>query len=264
MRKKILIFTLVAFIAVGFLKNKIIEISVEHLGTRILGTKIDIEFMMVEVFRPVIYIKGLKIYNPEGYPDKIMFDIPEIYIDYNFGAVISRKIELKEFKLYLKELNIIKNAAGKVNLDALYPLNNKEEGKQLSKDSQIPRMTIDVLYLKADKVVYTDYTAAPDPKVMRFNIDLDEKYENIEDPYTLVRLIISRVLKGTAISNIVRMPMVGVGKVLKSASTVEKVAEKAVGEAGHLLGGTRRALTDTFQGILSSSSSSTSTSGQEE
>ncbi|MDP8299556.1 MAG: hypothetical protein P9L88_06620 [Candidatus Tantalella remota] len=263
MGKKILIFLLVVIIAIGFFKNKIIEVSVEQLGSRILGTKLDIEFMMVDVFRPVIVIKGFKLYNPEGYVDRIMIDIPEIYIKYNCGAMFTRRIELKEFKLHLKELNIIKSKEGKVNLDALHPVNNTEEGKQLSEDSQIPKMTIDVLYLKADKVVYKDYTSAGDPKIRIFNIDLDEKYENIDDPYTLVRLIISRVLKGTAISNIVRIPMKGVGKVLKSATVVEKVAAKTVGEAGHLVGGTRRVLTDTFQGILSSSHATTGTSETE-
>ncbi|MFH1790840.1 MAG: hypothetical protein ABH885_02515, partial [Candidatus Omnitrophota bacterium] len=54
---------------------------------------------------------------------------------------------------------------------------------------------IDRLRLKIGKVSYKDYSARQGtPRVMEYNINLDEEYTNITNPYTLVSLIVVKAL----------------------------------------------------------------------
>jgi hypothetical protein len=233
MIKKIILGIMLLVVIISIAKDKIIEISVENICTHVIGTKLDIASMQVGIVRPVVAIKGMKLYNPKGYPTKIMAEIPEIYVHYNLPEMVKGKLYLEELRFSMKELNIVKDYEGKVNLNSLKSVENKEDGKQIEEQDKgkVPEIYIKTFYLKAGNVYYQDYSKASEqPTVNRFEINLDEKYENISDPYTLVRLIIYRVLMNTTVSNVVNVPMAGVKEVYKTGTKVVTTAVKKAGE----------------------------------
>ncbi len=247
MKKKILIGILVLALVFTLGKNKIIEIFVERSCTSILGAKLDIRSMRIGILRTAIDIRGMKLYNPEGYPDELMADIPGIYVDYSLPRLLKGTVHLKELKFYLKEFNIIKNSNGEVNVNSLKPVRTKTNGKKMEQQEKdkTPDIEIDILYLKADDVFYKDYTKDP-VEVQDFKVGINERYENISDPYTLVRLIIARVIRNTAASGLINVPMAEVQKVMGSVYQVGASAvEGTTGTAGKLVkeaGGTVKAL----------------------
>ncbi len=251
--KNIVIAIIIFFVVLVMFKNKIVEISTERICTHILGVKLDIETMKVGIIRPVIDIRGLKVYNPKGYPEKLMIDVSTIYIVHDFSSFLMEgRIYIDELNFDLKEFNIIKNENGEININSLNPIKDKADGATLEKESKgkVPDIEIKVLHLKAGDVYYKDYSNGSPPKVQRFKINLQEKYENISDPYTLVRLIISRSLFNTSISHIINVPMNGV----KSVIDVGKVAvtdtmKTATGAAGTIVGKTGGALKSTALGL---------------
>ncbi|MGB2600969.1 MAG: hypothetical protein WBD12_03015 [Candidatus Omnitrophota bacterium] len=233
MRKKIIVGIVLFLVVISIAKNKIIEISVENICTHVIGTKLDIASMQVGIVRPVIAIKGMKLYNPKGYPTKIMAEIPEIYVHYNLPEMVKGKVYLEELRFSMKELNIVKNYEGKVNLNSIKPVENEEDGKQIEEQDKgkVPEVYIKTFFLKAGDVYYRDYSKSSEqPTVNKFEINLDEKYENISDPYTLVRLIIYSVLMNTTVSNVVNVPMAGVKDVYKTGTKVVTTAVKKAGE----------------------------------
>ena len=59
-----------------------------------------------------------------------------------------------------------------------------------------------------------------------FNVNIDERYENITDPQSFVRLIIVKALKNTTIASLANFD---IGKLQKGLTeTVRKTAEKAL------------------------------------
>jgi uncharacterized protein involved in outer membrane biogenesis len=243
MKKTIMIVILMAIVALVMAKDKLIELSAEKACSFVLGSKLDIGSMRVGILRPVIDIKKMRLYNPKEFPVKLMADIPEIYVRYELAGIFKGNVHIRELRFNLKEFNIVKNSNGVVNLDSLKPVSDKEDGQRIEQEEkgELPDIRIDTLYLKAGEVVYTDYSrSAEDPAITRFNVNIDERFENIEDPYTLVRLIIYRVLMNTTVSNLVDVPMQGVKDIADKAYKVGTAAvETATGTAKTMASGTQ-------------------------
>jgi hypothetical protein len=241
MWKKILIVFFLVTAVFVFAKDKLIELMTEGACRVVTGARLDIERMKVSLMGTVIDIKGMKVYNPENFPYELMADVPEVYADYDLSEISRGVIRFKKLRFYLKTLNVVRNFKGEVNLDSLKPVSDQTSGSQIEAKAKgkVPDVQIDVFELKADKAFYRDYSGSKEPVVVKFDIGIDERYENINDPYTLIRLIISRVLNKTAVSNIVNMPMKEVQKVLAGAYEAgSKVVSAATGAAGKLFGGT--------------------------
>ena len=237
MKRKVIIIPLIVFavLIVLFLgKNFIIKASVSTGVGAMTGLKLSIGSMNVGVFKSLIGIKELQLYNPSGFEDELMIDLPEIYVDYNLGAFIAGKAHLEEIRLNLKEFIVVKNEAGELNLDSLKVV--KEEAAEEEKDdgkkekTKMPELQIDVLELKIDKVTYKDYSKGTPPKVKEYNVNIDERYENITDPKSFVRLIVLKALKNTTIASLANFD---IGKLQKGVTeTVKKTAEMALETPG--------------------------------
>ncbi|MBD3426739.1 MAG: hypothetical protein GF409_05870 [Candidatus Omnitrophica bacterium] len=250
MLKKILVvvilFLLVAFIA----KDKIIEVSSENIFKHILGIRLDIGSMDVGLVRPAIFIKDMKLYNPRGFPTETMAVIPEVYVRYDLIQVLKGKVYLEELKFSMQQLNIVRDEQARLNVNTIKPLESKEEGQVVAQQEQrkIPEIYIANLHLKVGDVYYRDYSARSEqPTVKKYEINLDEEYQDIKDPYTLVRLIFVRSLTGTDISNLVDIPMSQVQDVMQKAYSTGK---EAIGAAAEQTSETTHTVIDKTSSVL--------------
>ncbi len=224
---------LAVLIALFIGKNMIIKTSVTTGVKAMTGLKLGIRSMNVGVFKSLIGINELQLYNPSGFEDKLMMDLPEIYVDYNLGAIIGGKAHLEEVRLNLKEFTVVKNEAGELNLNALNVV-KETEGEEATKEeekkekTEMPDIQIDLFVLKIDRVIYKDYSKGSPPKVKEFNVNIDERYENITDPQSFVRLIIVKALKNTTIAKLANFDL---GKLQSGISETVKKTTKMAQEA---------------------------------
>ncbi|MFH1877580.1 MAG: hypothetical protein ABH883_02085 [Candidatus Omnitrophota bacterium] len=232
--KKLILITILAFVlGLSMAKDKIIELSVEKIASYVMGTRLEIRFMKVGLFRPVIIVKGMTLYNPPGYPEKVMAEIPEFYIKYSSGKLSKGQMYFTEMRLYLKQFTVIKTEDGRVNAAAIKPVRDKEPGQEIQEKDKgtIPDIRIEKLYLKADRIFYKDYSKGGNASVREFNVNIDETYENIDDPYTLVRIIIARITKNTPLSQMISIPVAGIKGIYTATGAVVGNAVKTVGAA---------------------------------
>ena len=240
MKRKIIIIpaiVLAILIALFFGKNMIIKTSVTAGVRAMTGLKLSIRSMDIGIFKTLIGINGLQLYNPSGFVDELMIDVPEIYVDYNLGAFMKGRTHLEEVRLNLKEFIIVKNEAGELNLDSLKVVKAEEEEEVIDEGkkggTKMPELQIDVLELRIDKVVYKDYSKGTPPKVKEYNVNINERFENITDPKTIVRLIIFKALKNTAIASLTNFDL---GKLQKGLTgTIKKTAEMALETPGRAI-----------------------------
>ena len=99
---------------------------------------------------------------------------------------------------------------------------------QASEGGAAPKIRIDYLHLKIGKAVYKDYSAGGAPSVREFNIGIDDTYTNIDNPNTLVSLIVVKALSGTAIASLANFD---IGSLSSSVSGSLASAQKAVTSA---------------------------------
>ena len=225
---------LVILIALFFGKNVVIKTSVTAGVRAMTGLKLSIRSMDFGIFKTLIGINELQLYNPSGFVDKLMIDCPEIYVDYDLGAFMKGRTHLEEVRLNLKEFIVVKNEAGELNLDSLKVVKEEEViDKDKKEKSKTRELQIDILELRIDKVVYKDYSKGTPPKVKEYNVNIDDRFENITDPNTFGRLIIVKALKNTTIASLTNFDL---GKLQRGISgTVRKTAEKALETPGRAI-----------------------------
>lgn len=244
MKRKIFIIPAIVFavlIALFFGKNMIIKTSVSAGVKAMTGLKLSIESMNVGVFKSLIGINELKLHNPQGFEDDLMIDLTEIYVDYNLGAFMGGKAHLEEVRLNLKEFLVVKNADGQLNLDSLKVV-KETEGEEVEKDdekkekTEMPDLQIDLLDMKIGTVIYKDYSKGTPPKERVFNVNINERYENITDPQSFVRLIILKALKNTTIASLTNFDLEklqsGISGTVKKTAEMAQVAKDRAIEAG--------------------------------
>ncbi|MDD4203315.1 MAG: AsmA family protein [Candidatus Omnitrophica bacterium] len=201
--KKIWI-TIIVIVLLIFSKDILLRSVIENSVGAVTGLRLRIGSFRVGFIRSMISIKDLKLYNPRGYEDKIMVDIPEIYLDFNPLEMMRGYFHFSEVRIHLKELGVVKNDKGELNLDSLKVVQKSKKEQQEPK-KQTPakktNMKIDLLLLKAEKAFYKDYTQTP-VSIKEYNINLNVQYKDITSMEALVSLIMTKVLMNTAISNL--------------------------------------------------------------
>lgn len=231
---KIVIIILVVLVALYIGKNVIAKTAVSAGVRAVTGLKMSIRSMDIGVIKTLVGIKDLRLYNPAGFKDKLMVDMPEIYADYDLGAFFKGKVHLEEVRLNLREFVVVKNEKGELNLDSLKIVQAKK-GKApagAEEAKKAPEIQIDELELKIGKVIYKDYSKGGAPSVQEFNVNINERYSNITNPYTLANLIVFKALVNTSISNLANFDLgpikEGLGNTLGTAS---KIAQDAAVKA---------------------------------
>ena len=259
--KKIFIIIIIIVVALWILVSgkDLIAKNIIYTGVRTLtGLKVDIKSMDIGILKTAVSIEGLKIFNPPDFKDRMMADIPEIYVDYELKAFLRGKVHLRELRLNLKEFIVVKNREGKVNLDSLKTIKASKKRSGEESGSKKPNLQIDTMDLKIGKVIYKDYYNTERPSIREFNVNISERYKNIDDPRKFANLIILKALMNTSISSLTGFDMGvlkdGLSDTIGATSKVVESAASTALKAGGEVANTAKEATgkavDTIKNIL--------------
>jgi len=197
----VLILAIAVFILFA-LKDIIIKTSIESAVSYKTGLRIEIGELKTSFSKSFISIKDMFILNPKGFNDRIMAELPEVYIDYDLPAILKKKIHLRNIKINLKELTIVKEKGDRKNLDHIKSLKKEKTERQKEKDSGSPGLQIDNLYLKMGRVIYKDYSSGEKPAITEYNININARYKNLKNTDAIMRLIIAKAMISTTLGTL--------------------------------------------------------------
>lgn len=204
-----------------FFKDLFIKTALVKGVEAVTGLRLNMDHFQLRLMASEIEVKDVKLFNPDGFPDPVMVDLPKVYADFRWISLLSRKILIHDLEIHLKELLVLKNQEGQLNLNEVKALQSQKAGKtKTSQDSRPLPLKVERFRLKIGEVVYKDY-AKIEPATMVFPIHLDEEFENITDLQALVRLIVYKALFKTTIASLVNFDL----KFLKN--TVTEMARSA-------------------------------------
>ncbi len=206
--KKILLIVVIVLIAlpvIAALRDQVIKNTVTITTTQITGAPVSIDSFSLGVIRQTVTIKGFKLYNPPGFPKELFVDMPTIHVAFVLGDILKKNLHFKEIEIALKELVIVKDKTGHLNVDALKATQEaqkqKETGTREETAGQMP-LQIDLLKLSIGKIIYKDYSTGGAPKIQVYDLGYKQKtYRNITSAQQLVTLILSEAMKNTAIKS---------------------------------------------------------------
>lgn len=156
---------------------------------------LDINIASVAIDLPIVSVKGLTIYNPAGFTDKVMAQFPEITLDIDLPGIFKNKIHFKRLTLDVGEVNVVLNEQGKLNVNSLaLLLPPKGTGTP-------PEVKIDELMLKVAKVSYKGYIPVAGVQAREFNPGINETFRNVTDPSKVAVQVVQRIVTKAGVGN---------------------------------------------------------------
>jgi len=195
--------TVIAIIAVASLfilsvaKDVIIKSVVTTVAGHVMGTRVTAGGLHLGIFTGSVHIKGFKVYNPQGFPDGVLLDMPLIKVKCRLPALLKNKIDLSLVDIHLKQLIVIKSKEGKLNVDALKV--SQKEGAAPKNKQKTMGFHIDLFNLEIGRVVNKDLSQGPKPFIEAYEVNFKKTYKNINSPNQLAALVLMGSLEQTAI-----------------------------------------------------------------
>ena len=234
--RKIWLIVLIILGVAWLAKNFIIKTTITSAASKILGAELKIKSFSAGLFTQTVKIKDAMLYNPPGFPPEPFIDIPEISVHYDLPALIQGKLHFPSIVLSLKEVVIIKNQKGELNVNSLKvvqkpPTETKTEPKiptpQGPQQKPSINIQIDEMTLNIERVISKDYTIGDPPVVKVLEIPLKNKtFKNITSPEQMVVLILVQALGPSMVE----------GAKLYATAAILGVGFLPAGVAGVLLG----------------------------
>ena len=214
----VLVIVVIVAVAIVFGRNILARTIIVSGIKNVCGVGVKIDSL--DIGLPSVSITGLKIYNPSGFTDRLMADIPEIYVEFDLPAFFKNKVHLSKLKLDIKEMDVILNDKGKLNVNSLALLVPKSGG------GKPPQVQIDELGIKIAKVNYKGYFPGVGAQSKEFNPNIDKTLHSVTEPSKVAAEIMRDILSKIGIYNFAQFDVKG--EVQKAVQQVGTAAEEAV------------------------------------
>ena len=209
-RLKTLAIVLVAIlIGLAVIKNVIVKFAVIHGVKAVTGLGVSIDHIDLGILKTQVSVKGVKVLNPKEFDEPVMVSMPELYVDYDLGALLQGKTHLEVVRLNLDELTVVKNAEGKVNVHSLKVVKEQEKPSTPKSAAKPSPLRIDLLELQIGRVVYKDYSKGAPPTIRAFSVNINERYEHVTSPQALGSMILVQALAKTTIAQAANLDLDG-------------------------------------------------------
>ncbi len=198
------IVVLLFLVTVLFYKDTLIRLSVQKMGSSVLGAELSIGGFSWNLLTGHVVVKNIKIGHPPGYERGVFADVARVELRYDLAAFVTGTWHMPLVRIDLKEMTVIKNSEGKLSVDEFKILQTEQKNgtKEETKDETkaVPKFLIDELRLNVGQVVFKDYHKKSTPKILVYDVNLkDRVIKNIDSVPKLVASVIIQAVKKTAI-----------------------------------------------------------------
>ena len=193
---KILAVLVILIVIIFLARNVIARKAVEVGAKRITGFPLEIGSVNLGLFSSKVDVHDVKLMNPPEFQDKLFVDMPQLYVDYQFGSMLSGAPHINDMLINIKQLVVVKNNKGDSNAMKL-------KGVVSSGGSSSKKYRVDILRIHVGTVTLHDYSRAGLGQ-RQYPLNIDATYSNITDSTDITRLVLLTVMSQ------VRLPDIGV------------------------------------------------------
>lgn len=218
----VLIILIIAVVGILFMRNAIATYLLEKGFKDLIGLKLTTNNINLGILETDIKVDGLTVYNPSGYTEKILAELPQIYIDYSLQDIIKMFLHFPQLSINISQINVEKDSSGNLNVDyiAKAPAFQSEDKKQKTTAQQDKEkkmeFLVDRMTLEIGTIRYLDNSKNP-PLKKKISFNYSKTFKNITDSRVIVDSIVGAVVK--------KLIAEGVSVTVKSFLTNEKFVD---------------------------------------
>jgi uncharacterized protein involved in outer membrane biogenesis len=113
---RLLILLVVLLVAAILLLDTVAREVFEYKLEQRTGLEVKVDAVRVGILNPRLTIEGLVVYNRPEFGGAPMIDLPELHAEYDRQALWSHKLHFYLLRVNLREISIIENSNGVLNL----------------------------------------------------------------------------------------------------------------------------------------------------
>ena len=154
-----LLVLLVVLIGLVLARDEIAKVLAKRTLQESTGLRAEIGQFKTTLGSASLQMRDLKLYNPVQFGGTLMASVPELVVDLDASQVADGRLHFRNLKLSLAELNVVKNAQGRLNLEGVEKAVREHLLKRKRKKGQrfeFEFAGIDQMQLTVGKVLYTD------------------------------------------------------------------------------------------------------------
>lgn len=196
------ILILVCFIALSIFcvtRDILLKNVITVVAGNVTGAPTHIGWMSLSIMRQSVKISDFKMYSPKGFPPDAMVDMPLMRVSWDIFSIARGKLHLRELELDLKEVVLVKNKDGALNVESLKIAGPGQKGQRPSRQMS---MQMDLVQLNIGRVVSKDYSVSGAPAIKVYEIGVKKTYKNINSAQQLSALILAEPLKAAGIQGL--------------------------------------------------------------
>ena len=201
--KKIIIIVLIiiaGLVVLSVVKDQVLNSLISYGATKSTGARVQMGGFSLGILKQSVKISNLAIDQPKGFGRGRLAVIPFAYVKADIFSLLGGKLHIPEAEFEIKELILVKNKEGKMNVDSLSVAQKKEEEPAVEKEAgKKVSFTIDLLKLKIGRVISKDYSIGEQPVIKVYEVGLNKSYKNINSQRQLIALIITEPMKAAGI-----------------------------------------------------------------
>ncbi len=191
-----LVITVLLLAVLWAAKDALAEFFLTRLVRRTTGFVITVDRVDVGLMNASLQIEGVKVFNPASIRDTFVADVPLIYFDCELFDLFRGTIYLRDLKIHINELVMVKNEAGLSNLEAFAGVFASSETPELEEKfpsvpgrviESVPQLKIGIFEFVLKKIVYKRYSSDGDPRTFEITANYRQRLTNVTSIGGLLR-----------------------------------------------------------------------------
>ena len=184
-----LVMLVVALLVLLWLGRNMIAVAAIPAACKAASLDVRVEKVAISANLCGVGVSGLAVQNPAGFPEGAMLRMPEVYADCEPISLLTKTIQVRELRINVAEIAIVKNKDGTFNVAALMPPSSpggqKKPARSAGRDVKIHSLDVVIGALR-----FTDYTKNP-PTEKTVHVDLHEHCKDVTSPAAVGAYIVA-------------------------------------------------------------------------
>ena len=238
---KLIAFLLILLLVVGGFvvaaKDAIAKLAFVSAVEGLTGFDTTVGSLHFDFAKALIHLEGLTLLNPPQYEKRVFAEVPEIYFQMDLPALLRKeRVHIQELRLSVQELNIEKTPQGVSNISLLTSVKKSQKKTAAApppsaKKKGLP-FRLDRLELTMRRVSYNDRSSLV-PKKIGLDVHVQNQvFEGIEDPKSIVNIILMKVMRIAPLENLGVNPAEIQNQLKSSVQTLGDLGGRVLTEGG--------------------------------
>jgi hypothetical protein len=122
------------------------------------GMRVEIAKFKTGLRTPAIQMQGFKLYNYPEFGESLLLDVPDLLVEFDAELAAQGKLRFKQLRVNLAELNVIRDAAGRWNIERVEKeMTERNAARTNRHERRLEFAGIDELRLTIGRIHYTDF-----------------------------------------------------------------------------------------------------------